>query len=132
MTYSSESRGYRSPLLTAVPFSSLPSQSVAGDVPVNAKYSTNILDKNSSTTKQEIYRAINQLTALVIGGRFARATTQYQKNPKERIEHCYQLTISEQADSFGDFNKKNQVQRKVDSLYSLNLLAQLANEVEWD
>ena len=132
MTYSSESRGYRSPLLTAVPCSSFPSQSMAGDVPVKAKYSNNILYKNSSTTKQEIYRAINQLTALVIGGRFARATKQYQKNPKERIEHCYQLTISEQADSFGDFNKKNQVQRKVDSLYSLNLLAQLANEVEWD
>ncbi len=84
------------------------------------------------TTKEEIYKAINQLTSLVIGGRFARATKQYQKNPKERIEHCYQLTISEQKEAFGDFNKKNQVQRKVDSLYSLNLLAQLANEVEWD
>ena len=89
-------------------------------------------DSSSGLSKEEIYKAINQLTALVIGGRFARATNQYQKNPKERIEHCYQLTISEQADSFGDFNKKNQVQRKVDSLYSLNLLAQLANEVEWE
>ena len=88
--------------------------------------------RKNETSKEEIYRAINQLTALVIGGRFARATQQYQKNPKERIEHCYQLTISEQAESFGDFNKKNQVQRKVDSLYSLNLLAQLANVVEWD
>ena len=84
------------------------------------------------TTKEEIDKALNQLIALVIGGKFARATQQYHQNPKERIEHCYQLTISEQKEAFGDFNKKNQVQRKVDSLYSLNLLAQLANEVEWD
>ena len=84
------------------------------------------------TSKEGINSAINQLTSLVAGGRFARATKQYQKNPQERIEHCYQLAISEQADSFGDFTKKNQVQRKIDSLYSLNLLAQLATEIEWD
>ncbi len=132
MTFSFQSRGYRSPFLASVPCSEFPSQSRTGNPPVNAKYSSNVLDKDSATTKQEIYRAINQLTALVIGGRFARATQQYQKNPKERIEHCYQLTISEQAESFGDFNKKNQVQRKVDSLHSLNLLARLADEVEWD
>ena len=132
MAYSSESHGYRNPLLATVPCSSFSSKPSAENALVDPKPSSNVLDKNSVTTKQEIYKAINQLTALIIGGRFARATNQYQKNPKERIEHCYQLTISEQADSFGDFNKKNQVQRKVDSLYSLNLLAQLANEIEWD
>ena len=132
MTFSSESHGYRSPLLAAVPCSSFSSRSSAENALASPKSSSNVLDKNSGTTKEEIYKAINQLTALVIGGRFAKATQQYQKNPKERIEHCYQLTISEQAESFGNFNKKNQVQRKVDSLYSLNLLAQLANEVEWE
>ena len=100
------------------------------NVPIYPK--SNSGGKNIETSKENIYRATNQLTALVIGGKFARATQQYKENPKERIEHCYQLTISEQKEAFGDFNKKNQVQRKVDSLYSLNLLAQLANEVEWD
>ena len=100
------------------------------NVPKNQESNSGV--RKIETSKENIYRAINQLTALVIGGKFARATQQYQEKPKERIEHCYQLTISEQKESFGDFNKKNQVQRKVDSLFSLNLLAQLADEVEWD
>ena len=99
---------------------------------IHENHESNSGVKKIETSKENIYRAINQLTALVIGGKFARATQQYHQNPKERIEHCYQLTISEQKEAFGDFNKKNQVQRKVDSLYSLNLLAQLANEVDWD
>ena len=87
---------------------------------------------NNPTTKPEVYKALSQLTAVITGGKFARATKDLESDPCKRIEHCYQLTISEQKEAFGDFNKKNQVQRKVDSLYSLNLLAQLANEVEWD
>ena len=87
---------------------------------------------NNPTTKTEVYKALSQLTAVIIGGKFAKSTKDLENIPCKRIEQCYRLTISEQAQSFGNQIKSAQIQRKVDSLNSLHTLARLADEVEWD
>ena len=84
------------------------------------------------TTKTEVYKALSQLTAVIIGGKFAKATKDFENDPCKRIEHCHKLTLTEQAESFGNQIKSAQIQRKVDSLNSLHALARLADEVEWD
>ena len=84
------------------------------------------------TTKAEVYKALSQLTAVIIGGKFARATKDLENIPCERIEHCHKLTLTEQAESFGNQERSSQIQRKIDSLNSLYALARLADEVEWD
>tara|TARA_Y100001956_G_scaffold47273_1_gene46005 strand:- start:576 stop:842 length:267 start_codon:yes stop_codon:yes gene_type:complete len=87
---------------------------------------------NSPTTKPEVYKALSQLTAVITGGKFARATKDLESDPCQRIEHCHKLTLTEQAESFGNQIKSAQIQRKVDSLNSLHTLARLVDEVEWD
>ena len=90
------------------------------------------MSNTSEITQEKVQKALNQLTAVIIGGKFAKATNEYQNTPKKRIEECYRLTVSEQAEAFGDSTKISQIQRKIDSLQSLNVLASLAEEVEWD
>ena len=90
------------------------------------------MSSKAETTKPEVYKALSQLTAVIIGGKFAKATKDFENDPCKRIEHCYQLTFSEQAECFGNQIKSAQIQRKVDSLNSLHTLARLADEVEWD
>ena len=87
---------------------------------------------NSPTTKAEVYKALSQLTAVIIGGKFARATKGLEDLPCKRIENCHRLVLTEQAECFGNQIKSAQIQRKVDSLNSLHILARLADEVEWD
>lgn len=84
------------------------------------------------TTKAEIYKALSQLTAVIIGGKFARATKDLENTPCERIEHCHKLTLTEQAESFGNQERSSQIQRKMESLNSLYALARLADEVDWE
>ena len=87
---------------------------------------------NNPTTKPEVYKALSQLTAVITGVKNPRTLKDFENDPCKRIEHCYQLTISEQAECFGNQIKSAQIQRKVDSLNSLHTLARLADEVEWD
>ena len=87
---------------------------------------------NSPTTKTEIYKALSQLTAVIIGGKFARATKDFENIPCERIEHCHKLILTEQAESLGNQERSSQILRKMESLNSLYALARLADEVDWD
>ena len=49
---------------------------------------------NNPTTKPEVYKALSQLTAVITGGKFARATKDLENDPCERIEHCHKLTLT--------------------------------------
>ena len=41
---------------------------------------------NNPTTKPEVYKALSQLTAVITGGKFARATKDLENDPCQRIE----------------------------------------------
>ena len=84
------------------------------------------------TTKIEVTKALNQLIAIIAGGKSAKESLDLQNRPQERVKYCYQLAIAEQSRSFGNLPGQNQVQRKLNSLHSLSVLAQLADEVEWE
>ena len=84
------------------------------------------------TTEEEVTRALNQLTALIVGKRFAMETDEYKTDPAERISKCHLLVISELQESANDSKKVFQAQRKLDSLQSLKILAQLAGETMFD
>ena len=49
---------------------------------------------NNPTTKPEVYKALSQLTAVITGGKFARATKDLESDPCQRIEHCHKLTLT--------------------------------------
>lgn len=83
------------------------------------------------TEKQEAERALNQLLSLIVGSRFARETDCYKENPLERIRACYEFAVQEQTESFGDTKKMHQINRKLDALKSLTVLAQLTDSVNW-
>mgnify|MGYP003144431491 FL=1 len=84
------------------------------------------------TTEEEVTRALNQLTALIVGKRFAMETDEYKADPLERISKCHILVVNELQDSAYDSKKIFQAQRKLDSLQSLKILAQLAGETMFE
>ena len=75
-------------------------------------------------------RALNQLLSVIVGSKFARQTDPYKDQPLERIYECYKLITEEQNEAFGDTQKLNQINRKLDSLNSLTILAKLEKSVE--
>ena len=83
---------------------------------------------SAQITKDQIIDSINQLTAVVIGRKFAKYTNEYEENPKERIYESFKLIHDEQAKSFGDIRKSEQVQRKISSLQSLLLLTRYVDQ----
>ncbi len=83
------------------------------------------------TEKQEAERALNQLLSLIVGSRFARETDCYKDRPLERIAACYRFAIQEHKETFGSEIKMNQINRKLDSLKSLTVLAQLTESIDW-
>ena len=89
---------------------------------------------NDLTTQQAAIRAVSQLLSLVVGSSSAKATDSLKNEPVKRVSACLDLSLAEyqQAMSVGDSNGIRQVQRKLDALGSLAILATLVDEVEWD
>ena len=81
---------------------------------------------------QEQLKAINQLLALVIGGRIARQTEHLKSAPLNRVNHAEKIIADKELqeatrdlqDGYEDASKKiSQIQRKLESLGSLKILA---------
>ena len=90
------------------------------------------------TQKGSAERAVNQLLAVIVGRRHAQETDSLKNEPSERIQACLELAGKEYMDAVKSLrgnpdNQRlvNQVQRKMDSLGSLQTLANLIKECEW-
>ena len=86
---------------------------------------------------QEQLKALNQLLALVIGGRIAKRTEHLKSAPLIRITHAQKIIADEELqeatrdlqDGYDDASRKiSQVERKLDSLSSLKVLAGMVEE----
>ena len=86
---------------------------------------------------QEQLKALNQLLALVIGGRIAKRTEHLKSAPLNRITHAQKIIADEELqeatrdlqDGYDDASRKiSQVERKLDSLSSLKVLAEMVEE----
>ena len=86
---------------------------------------------------QEQLKALNQLLALVIGGRIAKRTEHLKSAPLNRITHAQKIIADEELqeatrdlqDGYDDASRKiSQVERKLDSLSSLKVLAGMGEE----
>jgi len=86
--------------------------------------------ENGGKRMNQQKRALNQLLSVIVGSKFARQTDPYKDKPLERIHECYKLITEEQSEAFGDTQKLNQINRKLDSLNSLTILAKLEKSVE--
>ena len=87
------------------------------------------------TPKEEVLRALNQLTSLVAGREAAIATNDLSDTPEQRVAEIVSMTSKDliEAASSGDNKALKQAQRKLESLGSLKLLSEvLINEVDWD
>ena len=82
-------------------------------------------------------KALNQLLALVIGGRIAKRTEHLKSAPLNRITHAQKIIADEELqeatrdlqDGYDDASRKiSQVERKLDSLSSLKVLAAMVEE----
>lgn len=78
-----------------------------------------------SITEKEATQALNQLVAVIVGRRFAMQTEEYKDSPCLRIGKCHQLVLNEYSQAIGDPMKTKQVQRKLDSISSLAVLAKV-------
>ena len=78
-------------------------------------------------TKEQAITAFNQLAAVVVGRRFAMQTEEYRDSPSLRIEKCHRLVLNEYSQAVGDPIKTSQVERKLNSLSSLAVLAKIAD-----
>ena len=86
--------------------------------------------ENGGKRMNQQKRALNQLLSVIVGSKFARQTDPYKDQPLERIYECYKLITEEQNEAFVDTQKLNQINRKLDSLNSLTILAKLEGSVE--
>jgi hypothetical protein len=86
---------------------------------------------------QEQLKALNQLLALVIGGRIARQTEHLKSAPINRINHAQKIIADGELqeatrdlqDGYENASKRlSQVERKIDSLKSLKVLAEMVEE----
>ena len=87
------------------------------------------------TPKEDVLKALNQLTSLVAGREMAVKTNDLIEHPDARIGELTTLTAHElvKATTSGDTKALKQAQRKLESLTSLKTLATvLMKEVEWD
>ena len=83
--------------------------------------------------RDELLEAINQLIAIVVGRQTARATDVHKDSPSERVRRCMELTLLEHQDaqesaqeSSADGRQRcKQATRKLDTLQSLDVLAEL-------
>lgn len=86
-----------------------------------------------SVTQFDTYRALNQLSSLVVGRDRAIETNDLEHDPIARIKKLKDLVDGDfrQANELGDTRTLKQVERTMASLQSLLTLAELAEEVEW-
>jgi hypothetical protein len=86
------------------------------------------------TTEAAAIRAVSQLLSLVVGSNSAKATDYLKDAPVKRVSACLDLSLAEyqKAMAVGNSTGIRQVQRKLDALGSLAILATLVDEVEWD
>ena len=97
-----------------------------------------ILSENQPTTmtpKQDVLKALNQLTSLVAGRESAINTNHLAEDPVARVTEITTKTAEDliKATTSGDNKALKQAQRKLESLSSLRTLAFcLMQEVEWD
>ncbi len=86
---------------------------------------------------QEQLKALNQLLSLVIGGRIARQTEHLKSAPINRINHAQKIIADGELqeatrdlqDGYDGASKRlSQVERKIDSLKSLKVLAEMVEE----
>ena len=92
------------------------------------------------TSKDVADRACNQLLSVIVGSKHARNTDDLKSNPAERVRKCTELAMAEYSeaasllsDCVPDAKRMvSQAQRKLDSLSSLTVFANLIKEVDWD
>ena len=92
------------------------------------------------TGKDAADRAINQLLSVIVGNKHARNTDALKDNPAARVKKCTEFAMTEYSeaasllsDCVPDAKRMvSQAQRKLDSLSSLAVLANLIKEVDWD
>ena len=93
--------------------------------------------KKDFVKDQEQLKALNQLLSLVIGGRIARQTEHLKSAPINPINHAQKIIADEELqeatrdlqDGYDGASKKlSQVERKIDSLKSLKVLAEMVEE----
>ena len=86
---------------------------------------------------QEQLKALNQLLSLVIGVRIARQTEHLKSAPINRINHAQKIIADGELqeatrdlqDGYDGASKRlSQVERKIDSLKSLKVLAEMVEE----
>jgi len=88
-------------------------------------------------TRIEAEKAVTQLLCLILGGKQARASTNFSYDVSERLEFCLKLVQQEMQDSIqnSDPDQLSETigvgQRKLSSIQSLKTLNQLIKEVEW-
>ena len=93
--------------------------------------------KKDFVKDQEQLKALNQLLSLVIGGRIARQTEHLKSAPINRINHAQKIIADGELqeatrdlqDGYDGASKRlSQVERKIDSLKSLKVLAEMVEE----
>ena len=86
-----------------------------------------------SVTQYDVFRALNQLSSLVVGRDRALETNNLESDPIARIKKLKLLVDQDfrQANEFGDTKTLKQVERTMASLQSLLTLAELAEDIEW-
>ena len=92
------------------------------------------MTKYKSPDRINAERAISQLLCLTMGSRVSRETNHVFKDLPKRIELCRSLVQEElrgAADAPNVEAAVSVVQRKLNSLQSLETLVKLINEVEW-
>lgn len=86
----------------------------------------------SLVQKDEVIKALSQLTSVIVGGGIAKKTHHLEDNPLQRIDVCIQEALQDFQKNLTDDKAANQLQRKLSSLTSLRTLSTLFNEVEFD
>lgn len=86
-----------------------------------------------SVTQYDVFRALNQLSSLVVGRDRALETNNLENDPIARIKKLKLLVDQDfrQANELGDTKTLKQVERTMASLQSLLTLAELAEDIEW-
>lgn len=86
-----------------------------------------------SVTQYDVFRALNQLSSLVVGRDRALETNNLESDPIARIKKLKLLVDQDfrQANELGDTKTLKQVERTMASLQSLQTLAELAEDIEW-
>ena len=101
------------------------------------------MSKKYDYKDQEQLKSLNQLLSLVIGGRIARQTEHLKSAPINRINHAQKIIAdtelkdvtkdlqdrSNLSPEYSDASRRlSQVERKMDSLQSLKVLAEMVEE----